>query len=325
MWVRFPPPAVFYVIVAYRVKSQSHEIRCNFRAIFGQLTHHFLTLVPQRTNPKEEFPLAIKAGSTALKIYRDRKRSGDYFRLVYYLGGKRHRLNFSSLEAARNEAAAKAAQLARGDVDAVQLNGKDRLTYGRALDAIRPTGVALDIAATEYAQAAKILAGHSLIEAASFYMRHHADQVVPRMVADAVEDFCQAKSGAGRSAVYLKEIRYRLGSFAKAFNLEIRELVAQDVADYLEGLKLHSRSFNNHLSMLRTFFRFCQARGWLSTHVNLLSSVERRSGSGSEIEIFTLRGIAGSSCCGSSARCDMPGDPGVRRSPHRGTLAAYMA
>ena len=222
-----------------------------------------------------------------LRIYRDRKRSGDYYRLVYYLGGKRHRLNFSSLEAARNEAAAKAAQLARGDVDAVQLTGRDRLTYGRALDAIRPTGVALDIAATEYAQTAKILAGHSLIEAASFYMRHHADQVVPRMVADAVADFRQAKSGAGRSAVYLKDIRYRLGGFAKAFNLEMRELVPQDIADYLGGLKLHSRSFNNHHSMLRTFFRFCQARGWLSAHVNLLSSVERRSASGSEIEIFT--------------------------------------
>jgi len=107
------------------------------------------------------------------------------------------------------------------------------------------------------------------------------------MVADAVGDFRQAKIVAGRSAVYLKDIRYRLGGFAKAFNLEVRELAAQDVADYLEELKLHSRSFNNHLSMLRTFFRFCQARGWLSTHVNLLSRVERRSGSGSEIEILT--------------------------------------
>lgn len=113
----------------------------------------------RKTKSEREFPLTIKSGSTALRIYRDRKRSGDYFRLVYYLGGKRHRLNFSSLEAARTEAAAKAAQLARGDVDAVQLNGKDRLTYGRALDAIRSTGAALDMAATEYAQAAKILGG----------------------------------------------------------------------------------------------------------------------------------------------------------------------
>ena len=91
-----------------------------------------------KTQAEKEFPLKVKAGSTVVKIYRDRKRSGDYFRLVYYLGGKRHRLCFSSLDAAKTEAAAKAAQLARGDVDAVQLNGRDRLTYGRALDEIRP-------------------------------------------------------------------------------------------------------------------------------------------------------------------------------------------
>ena len=144
----------------------------------------------------EAFPLTLKAGSTIVKIYLDAKPSGDYYRVVYHLGGKRHRLNFSDLHRAKAEAQAKAAQLARGDVDAVQLNGKDRLTYGRALDAIHPAGVALDTAATEYAQAAKMLAGHSLIEAASFYMRHHANRVAARMVANAVEDFWQAKSGA---------------------------------------------------------------------------------------------------------------------------------
>ena len=85
-----------------------------------------------------------------------------------------------------------------------------------------------------------------------------------------------------------------MGGFARAFNIEVRELISQDVADYLEGLKLHSRSFNNHLSMLRTFFRFCQARGWLSKHSDQLSRVERRSATGSDIEIFTpgeLRGL----------------------------------
>jgi integrase len=250
--------------------------------------------VPSKTKSEKEFPLTVRAGSTALKIYRDRKPSGDYFRLVYYLGGKRHRLNFKSLDAAKREAFAKVAQLSRGDVDAVQLNGKDRQTYGRALDALKFTGVALDAAATEYAQAARTLAGHSLLDAVNFYMRHGVNGVSGRMVSDAVTDFRQAKSGAGRSAVYLKDINYRLGGFARAFNIEVRELIAQDVADYLEGLKLHSRSFNNHLSMLRTFFRFCQARGWLSKHSDPLSRIERRSATGADIEIFTpgeLRGL----------------------------------
>ena len=62
----------------------------------------------------DSFPLTVKAGSTAVKIYRDSKPSGDYFRVVYHLGGKRHRLNFHDLDEARAEARTKAAQLARG-------------------------------------------------------------------------------------------------------------------------------------------------------------------------------------------------------------------
>ncbi len=58
-------------------------------------------------------------------------------------------------------------------------------------------GVALDAAATEYAQAAKTLAGHSLLDAANFFMRHHANGVAGRMVSDAIEDFRQAKRGQG--------------------------------------------------------------------------------------------------------------------------------
>ncbi len=162
--------------------------------------------MPAKTKNKEEFPIRVKAGSSTVKIYRDRKPSGDYFRLVYYHGGKRHRPNFRSLDDARREAAAKVAQLARGDVDAVQLTGRDRLTYGRALDAVKPLGVALDAAAIEYAQAAKTLAGHSLIDAAGFYMRHHGSGVTGRLVADAVQDFRNAKVTAGRSTDYLRDI-----------------------------------------------------------------------------------------------------------------------
>ena len=37
----------------------------------------------------------------------------------------------------------------RWDVDAVQLTGKDRLAYGRALDAVKGFGIPLDAAAMQ--------------------------------------------------------------------------------------------------------------------------------------------------------------------------------
>jgi hypothetical protein len=41
-----------------------------------------LAIMTSKTNSEKEFPLAVKAGSSVVKIYRDRKRSGDYYRLV---------------------------------------------------------------------------------------------------------------------------------------------------------------------------------------------------------------------------------------------------
>src|SRR4029453_298265 len=101
------------------------------------------------------FPITIKRGSSSVKIYRDRKPQGTYYRVAYHLGGKRHRLNFRDLLQARSEAEAKASQLSRGDVDAAQLTGRDRLVYGRAVEAVREHGLPLDAAALEYSEARK--------------------------------------------------------------------------------------------------------------------------------------------------------------------------
>jgi len=72
------------------------------------------------------FPIVVKRGSSTVKIYRDRKPEGIYYRVVYYTRetqkgedenektiSKRHRMNFSDLQEARNQAEAKASWLSR--------------------------------------------------------------------------------------------------------------------------------------------------------------------------------------------------------------------
>ena len=145
------------------------------------------------------------------------------------------------------------------------------------------------------------------------------------MVADAVEDFRQAKIAAGRSSAYLKDIAYRLGKLSRAFNVEVRQLPPKDVADFLNGLKLQPRGFNNFVLMLRTFFRFCQARGWLSSEVDLLARVEKRTGPASEIEIFTPGELRALLAAAPPHVAQMPRHPGIRRCAHRGTLTADLA
>lgn len=241
----------------------------------------------QRRTKSEKFPLTVKSGSSSVKIYQDKSKGAPYYTVAFYLSGKRKKLNFCDIQTAKREASAKAAQLSRGDIHAAQLNGKDRLTYGRALDAVRNLETPLDAVAIEYAEARKILKWYSLIEAARFYMKHHGEGTIGKLVQDAFEDFKKSKLEAKRSDLYLKDLTYRVGSFAKAFNLEARQLTPQDVADWLCALKLSARSFNNFRLALKTFFKFCQSRKWLSKDVDLLAQVERRSGVKTEIEIFT--------------------------------------
>jgi hypothetical protein len=122
--------------------------------------------------------------------------------VAYQIGGKRHRLNFSDFDEAKSEAEAKAAQFSRGDVDAMQLTGRDRLVYGRAIEAVGEHGVPLDAAALEYGEARKLLDGVPVIDAVRFYLRHHGRGIKRKSVADAVDEMIAAKRAAGASELY---------------------------------------------------------------------------------------------------------------------------
>jgi integrase len=233
------------------------------------------------------FPIVVKRGSSVVKIYRDRKPTGTYYRVAYHIGGKRHRLHHNDLEKAITEAEAKAAQLSRGDIDAVQLTGRDRLVYGRALEAIREHALPLDAAALEYNEARQLLDGVPLIEAVRFYSRHHGRGIRRKPIADAVDAMIAAKTAKGVSLVYLADLRYRLGVFAEAFHCDVSALVPDDVATFFERLRLSPRSYNNFLRTVRTFFLFAQNHSWLSKEIDLLALVEKRSEKRAPVEIFT--------------------------------------
>ncbi len=240
-----------------------------------------------RNAQKQTFPLTVKRGSSSVKIYRDVKLTGTYYRVAYHLGGKRHRMNFADLETAASEAEAKAAQLSRGDVDAMQLSGRDRLIYGRALDAVRASGTQLDAAALEYASAIKILDGLPLLEAARFYVRHHGRGIKRKPIREAIAEMITSKQASGVSALYLADLRYRLGGLAERFHGELVSLTGDDVRGFFDELSLSPRSYNNFLGALRTFFAFAADRGWLPKDADLLASVKRRKEKRAAVEIFT--------------------------------------
>jgi integrase len=243
---------------------------------------------------RHRFPIVVKRGSSVVKIYRDRKPTGTYYRVAYHIGGKRHRLHFNDLEKATSEAEAKASQLSRGDIDAAQLTGKDRLIYGRAIEAVKEHGAPLDAVALEYTEAHKLLDGVSLIDAVRFYSRHHGRGITRKSVGDAVDEMIAAKTAKGVSAVYLSDLRYRLGVFREAFHCDVNALTPGDLKAFFESRSagLSARSHNNFLRTVRTFLGFAQNHGWLLKEADLLARVEKRSEKPTPVEIFTPAQLA---------------------------------
>lgn len=246
----------------------------------------------QPNTKKPKFPILIKRGSSVVKIYRDAKPQGTYYRVVYHLGGKRHRDNFPDLQKATKEAEDKASQLSRGNVDVLQLTGRDRLIYGTALEAVKEFGVRLDAAALEYREARKLLAGVPLVDAARFFKSHHASDLKRKTVADAVDEMIAAKKADGVSELYLADLRYRLGAIKEGFRCDISALVPDDLTRFFGELKLSPRSYNNFRRTLRTFFKFAQDQGWLSKQAELLGRIRKRKEKSAPVEIFSPTELA---------------------------------
>jgi hypothetical protein len=116
--------------------------------------------------------MMVKRGNTIVKIYRTPTNGCDSYTVVHYLGDKRQRKTFANLELAVTEAEMVATKLSTGELDVLTLTSNDRFAYVRAVQALKPTGVPLEIAALQFAEAVKVLEGGSLLEAARFTLQH---------------------------------------------------------------------------------------------------------------------------------------------------------
>jgi len=98
------------------------------------------------------------------------------------VAGQRKRPTFSDLQRARDEAANIAVQLTKGDFDVATMTSADRSEYLRAKQLVDPTGVSLEMAASQFADGVQRLAGVPLAHAIDFYLKRNPINMVPKMV-----------------------------------------------------------------------------------------------------------------------------------------------
>ena len=217
--------------------------------------------------PRLRFPQTVTKGHASVKIYRVENRGKEMFTVSYRSPAGRQRRMFADYETARREANNIAAHLAGGDLEALKLTGRERQLYVAANEAIRETGLTLDVVAREFAEAFRVLGRDGILEAARYY-RKHAESNLPLVtVAEAVTRFAEAKAAECKSDLYLKDIRVMLtNGLAKHFQCNLASIAAEDLRGYLNAKKACGPvAKNNHRRVIVALFNFAKAQGWLAS------------------------------------------------------------
>ena len=197
-------------------------------------------------------------------------------------------------------------KLSAGELDVLTLKNEDRLSYVRAMQAIKPTGVSIEMAALHFAEAFRILGGTKLMEAAQFFLKHHPSNLPRKSLAEAVEELIMAKEADQLSDVYLKDLRGRLRRFKEAFPMQISLVTTAEIDRFLRELKVEERlpeggvrqkpaspkSRNHYLAAIGTLIYFAEGRGYVPkglVDIESLALAKQRDG---EIEIFCPEELA---------------------------------
>lgn len=235
----------------------------------------------------EKYPKAVTVGSVSVKLYRTPTKGYDSFTVVYYDADRRqHRRTFSDPVTAEQEAEVIAAQLARGEQRPCVVGDRTRYMLERALEHLRPTGVALDEAAAQFAAAMKHLKNATIVEAAKFYATRHGDEINRKPVREIVDELVAMKEQKGRAPLYVKDLRLRLGPFADAFACPLNDVTTSDIERFLGSLDVAARTRNNFLRNIGTLCRFAKARKYVSKDHDGIAGIERDTAVSDDIAVF---------------------------------------
>jgi len=229
------------------------------------------------------------------------KYQSDIFTLAYYEGSKRIRQKFANLEEARQEAETVAIKIGNGDLEALKLKGHDRADYVRSMQKLREWkhDAELNTEVSNYVSVMRRLPENvTLKEVVDYYLKRQPTRLPSKTVRDVVDELIESKTKTGKSDVYIKDLRLRLGQFANAFKMPIAGITGKEIEDFLRAPRagkgenskpriLAGRTQNNFRQRINTLLKFAIKRGYLPKDHDEMTFVEFADEDNGDIEIFT--------------------------------------
>jgi integrase len=231
--------------------------------------------------------MTVKCGCGRATIYKfHSKRGYDSFQVRYFRGTEEVKFTRASFEQALEEAQSAARSIANGELDVLTLRSDDRLAYIRSIEALKPTGVGIERATREFAEAHGMLGGDSLVDAVRFYIKRKPSAFATKNVAEVAAELLQQKKEKGRCEDYLKDMA-QARPICRCFPLPDREHYNSTDRGLSAGLKVSGRTQNNFRRLIGTLFRFAIKRGYLAKDHPGVTEVELATELPPDIEIFT--------------------------------------
>ncbi|MGO8677044.1 MAG: tyrosine-type recombinase/integrase [Limisphaerales bacterium] len=250
-----------------------------------------------------QFPYTVKVGNVAFRIHPYTKKKGETSYMCYRFRwrdaqNRRRTMDSSDLNALVVAARAKATAINSGNADALVLTSADKLAYERSVSLLKPTGVLLETAVSEYVQARRLLDGGSVLEAARFFVKQHPKNLVALTLPQLVEKCLEAKVKNGRSRNTIHGPTSRLSRYAETHpGLAQDELQQDRIQAFLDGVKpvnahkgrteYSPRTINNFIHDIANLVHFGGAKNYLPPGFNPMSGVDKRTEPGKEEEVYT--------------------------------------
>lgn len=231
--------------------------------------------------PKTGKAIRVKVGGVTVSIYHRIRKGTDYeqFQLADYLTGRRILRTFSNKAEAIREAERVARLLSRGEAAAARIQSADAAAYTRALQLIEPTGDAIEIAASRYAQAVNLLGNGQLLEAACrFYVERHPSTMPAITMEQAAAEMIELRRQGGASEPYLADLRCRTKSFIEAFKVHPASVTTADCQRWLDGLAGASSTKNATRRVIHRLFAHCESRGYIPRNSNPIAETQTYNG-----------------------------------------------
>lgn len=213
-----------------------------------------------KADGKDRFPINVRCDSAVVKVYRT---GDDHFTVAWRRAGRRVRASRNTLNAAKKFAGEKARELADGKHDIMELRAADRERFLSALSSLADTGLSLDVACKEFAEAWRLVKPASLIQVARWWKEHHSHDLPEKAIAEIAEEFLKDRGEAGVCGEHMGNLRRCLGWFTSRFPGQIKGVSAAMIEDALRSLKCAPATWNDRRRIIVSLFNFARRRGYL--------------------------------------------------------------